>query len=177
MNRKVNLLKYVKDTDGKWRFVPVNRSHNGAVEQDERKGSYYIEWREGGQRKRKAVGEDLEDALLAKDAFAQQLQPPAPGLAQILAALDLHMREATKSLKEAIQWVERNRETNKERKEERANMPTKVIQVSDIPVTRRQRRSVLRDSYEWIATMAKIQQGLKPNEAIQVTFPPTHWRK
>jgi len=59
---KINLVKYVKDGD-RWKFVPVNFFSNGRIKHDPRSGTFYLDWRENGKRKRKAVSDDPTEAL------------------------------------------------------------------------------------------------------------------
>lgn len=47
--------KYVKDGEN-WKFVPVQFFANCRVKHDPRPGSFYLDWRENGKRKRKAIG-------------------------------------------------------------------------------------------------------------------------
>lgn len=59
---KVNLAKYVKD-GSKWKFVPVQFFSNGRIKHDPRPGTFYLDWREGGRRKRKALSADAATSL------------------------------------------------------------------------------------------------------------------
>lgn len=59
---KVNLAKYVKDGT-KWKFVPVQFFSNGRIKHDPRPGTFYLDWREGGRRKRKALSADASTSL------------------------------------------------------------------------------------------------------------------
>jgi integrase len=71
VNRECNLTKRIKTTKGP-RYCPVVYSNNGRVKPDavlvagreekHTEGSYYIEWREGTQRKRARVGKDAQFA-------------------------------------------------------------------------------------------------------------------
>ena len=70
-NHEVNLTKRIQTPQGS-RYCPVVLSANGRVKPDfvhvngkqehHREGAYYIEWREGGRRKRLSVGKDAADA-------------------------------------------------------------------------------------------------------------------
>ncbi|HZE27836.1 MAG TPA: hypothetical protein VE083_10635 [Terriglobales bacterium] len=71
----VNVLKKVK-VDGLWKFCPIVKEPNGRLKDRVRvnrqseihlEGVYYIEWREGGRRRREAIprrSEVLESARL-----------------------------------------------------------------------------------------------------------------
>ena len=75
MNTQVNLTKRVT-VQGQQRYCAVVMSANGRVKPDvitvdkkeevHKEGSYYIEWRAGAKRVRKAVGTDAQDAAAAK---------------------------------------------------------------------------------------------------------------
>ena len=70
-NHQVNLTKRIQTAQGS-RYCPIVLSANGRVKPDfvhvsgkqehHREGAYYIEWREGGRRKRLSVGKDAADA-------------------------------------------------------------------------------------------------------------------
>src|SRR5713101_4390842 len=80
MNRQCNVTKRVETAQG-WRYCRVVLSANGRVKPDavivngntehHSEGAYYLEWREGGKRKRVSVGKD------AADATAQRLRKEA----------------------------------------------------------------------------------------------------
>ncbi|PYV68523.1 MAG: hypothetical protein DMG97_24640 [Acidobacteria bacterium] len=80
MNRQCNVTKRVETAQG-WRYCRVVLSANGRVKPDavivngkteqHSEGAYYLEWREGGKRKRVSVGKD------AQDATAQRLRKEA----------------------------------------------------------------------------------------------------
>lgn len=63
MERSVRLIKKSKDEQGNWKFFPVQTYANGKIKPDGRPGTFYIEWRDGKQRKRLSVGTDPADAL------------------------------------------------------------------------------------------------------------------
>jgi integrase/recombinase XerD len=75
VNRECNLTKRIKTANG-LRYCPVVYSNNGRVKPDVVKvdgreekypdGAYYIDWREGTQRKRLCVGKDAQDAARAQ---------------------------------------------------------------------------------------------------------------
>jgi integrase/recombinase XerD len=75
VNRECNLTKRIKTENG-LRYCPVVYSNNGRVKPDVVKvdgreekypdGAYYIDWREGTQRKRLCVGKDAQDAARAQ---------------------------------------------------------------------------------------------------------------
>ncbi len=72
----VNLTKYVKVGADQWRFCPVVTSSSGRIKPDHvlvngedelhKEGSYYIEWYEGGKRRRQSVGKVAADAQAAR---------------------------------------------------------------------------------------------------------------
>src|SRR6266567_5976368 len=80
MNRQCNVTKRVLTAQG-LRYCPVVLSANGRIKPDmvlvngktehHSEGAYYLEWREGGKRKRVSVGKD------AQDATAQRLRKEA----------------------------------------------------------------------------------------------------
>ena len=71
---RVNIIKYVKHAD-RWRFAPVARRFSGSIHWDyvlidglpqpHPEGKYFIEWREGGVRRRKSVG-SIPSVILAE---------------------------------------------------------------------------------------------------------------
>jgi len=87
---KVNLTKYVHLGNRQWRFCPVVRSANGRVKQDHvfangrteihPEGTYYLDWYEGGMRKRRSVGKAAVDAHAAEMRQAQLLANHALGI-------------------------------------------------------------------------------------------------
>ena len=87
---KVNLTKFVNVGDNEWRFCPVVFSSNGRLKQDRvfvkgreeshSEGSYYIEWRENGNRHRQAVGKSAPDAHAAQDRTELLLKNRALGI-------------------------------------------------------------------------------------------------
>jgi integrase len=64
-SERVNIIKYIKHNEC-WRFAPVVKRPNGNIHwdhvliegkaQQHAEGKYFIEWREGGSRRRKSVG-------------------------------------------------------------------------------------------------------------------------
>ncbi len=87
---KVNLTKFVHLGERQWRFCPVVFSRNGRLKQDcilvhgreesHPEGSYYIEWREEGIRRRQAVGKSAPEAYAAMDRAALLLKNRALGI-------------------------------------------------------------------------------------------------
>jgi len=73
---RVNLTKYIKIGSEQWRFCPAVASSNGRVKPDHvlvngtaevhKERSYYIEWYEGGKRRRQSVGKNATDAQAAQ---------------------------------------------------------------------------------------------------------------
>jgi integrase len=94
-NLRVNLTKRVQ-TDAGLRYCPVVESANGRIKPDwvvvgdgqensrqERVagGAYYIEWREGGKRKRLSVGPDAAQAQARRLRKASELNAISNGIA------------------------------------------------------------------------------------------------
>ncbi len=89
MNRHVNLTKRVRTPNG-LRFCPVVVSANGRVKPDyvivadrqERhpEGAYYLEWYDGGRRKRLSVGKDASTAAARRHQQEQILASKAAGI-------------------------------------------------------------------------------------------------
>ena len=87
----VNLTKYVKLGDGKWRYCAVVISSNGRIKSDmvlvdgkpERhpEGTYCIDWYEGKERKRRPVGKNAVDAHNEQQKQQQLLAAKALGIA------------------------------------------------------------------------------------------------
>jgi integrase/recombinase XerD len=114
-SERVNIIKYVKHA-GRWRFAPVAKRPNGNIHWDHvlidgvprshPEGRYFIEWREGGIRRRKSVGSipsevlgeaQRQRALLdAKAAGIEVAAPDArPATRQLLVsdAADRYLRD------------------------------------------------------------------------------------
>ena len=114
-SERVNIIKYVKH-DGRWRFAPAAKRPNGNIHWDHvlidgvpkshPEGKYFIEWREGGIRRRKSVGSipsevlgeaQRQRALLdAKAAGIEVAAPDArPATRQLLVsdAADRYLRD------------------------------------------------------------------------------------
>jgi integrase/recombinase XerD len=77
---KINLTQYRK-VGGKWQFVPVKKDANGEPNtafvivngesvSSKGEGTFYLDWREDGKRKRKPCGTNPREA---KDAWRQQM--------------------------------------------------------------------------------------------------------
>ena len=114
-SERVNIIKYVKHA-GRWRFAPAAKRPNGNIHWDHvlidgvpkshPEGKYFIEWREGGIRRRKSVGSipsevlgeaQRQRALLdAKAAGIEVAAPDArPATRQLLVsdAADRYLRD------------------------------------------------------------------------------------
>jgi integrase/recombinase XerD len=86
---KVNLTKRIGTPEG-FRYYPVVLSGNGRVKPDwvvidgtevkTEGGSYYLEWREAGKRKRLSVGKDASTALARKLRKERELSAIASGI-------------------------------------------------------------------------------------------------
>jgi integrase/recombinase XerD len=86
---RVNLTKRVEIKGAGLRYCPAVISSNGKVktdfvmvdgeEQRHGEGTYYIEWREDGQRKRRAVGSDAQEAQNARKLQELKLEAAAHG--------------------------------------------------------------------------------------------------
>lgn len=86
---RVNIIKYVKHAD-RWRFAPVVKRPSGsihwdhvlidAIPQHHAEGKYFIEWREGGVRKRKSVGTIPSDVLAEAQRQRALLDAKAAGI-------------------------------------------------------------------------------------------------
>lgn len=119
MKLQVNLTKRVQ-TDAGLRYCPVVFSRNGRVRpdtvvvdgQEERhpEGAYYLDWYEGGKRKRLSVGKD------PANAFARKLRKQAElnAIAQGVPVTPDSEEKAGRSLQAAIaQYIEETRLTKK----------------------------------------------------------------
>ena len=68
----LNLTKYVKVAPNRWQYCPVVRGKTGRIKQDlvlvegraeqRPEGYYSLDWREGGKRRRKALGKSADQA-------------------------------------------------------------------------------------------------------------------
>jgi hypothetical protein len=113
---RVNITKYIKHADGRWRFAPLARRPNGSVHWDyvvlhgeaehHPEGNYFIEWREDGHRRRKSVGtipsnvmaethrqRALLDARRAGVAIAESETKPTPRQRLIPDAIQRYLRD------------------------------------------------------------------------------------
>ena len=89
MNIRVNLTKRIT-VAGKDRYVPVVEAANGRIKSDwvvidgkeERfpDGTYYIDWTEGGKRRRESVGNGAANALARKLRKEAELKAVAQGI-------------------------------------------------------------------------------------------------
>ena len=88
----VNLFRKIK-SDDKWVFAPVQFYTNGRIKPDPRPGTFYLDWRENGKRKRKAVGSDPTEALaeLQRHEHRLALGIPHPAGAQPSTGRDLRV--------------------------------------------------------------------------------------
>jgi integrase len=79
---KVNILKQVK-VDERWKLVSVPRTDKGGYDWNALpEGRYFVEWWQGGKRKREAGGGTASDALEVARRRKHQLEAKALGLAQ-----------------------------------------------------------------------------------------------
>jgi integrase len=88
-NKTVNLTKRVLTSKG-WRYCPVILSANGRVKPDtvlvnsrpeiHKEGAYYLEWYEGGKRRRESVGKNPADAVARQQRQLQILAAETLGL-------------------------------------------------------------------------------------------------
>ena|SRR5437867_1308137 len=84
---KVNLTKYVRVGDDRWRFCPIVTSANGRIKPDyvlvagqpelHREGAYYIDWYEKGSRRRRSVGKNAIEAHAEQQRHVQLLRNEA----------------------------------------------------------------------------------------------------
>ena len=87
---KVNLTKYVRVGDDRWRFCPIVTSANGRIKPDyvlvagqpelHREGAYYIDWYEKGSRRRRSVGKNAIEAHAEQQRHVQLLRNEALGI-------------------------------------------------------------------------------------------------
>ena len=59
--KQVRIIKKVRDTDGVWRFVSLDRAGKKYV-WDNRPGTYFLEWWEGRKRKHEVAGQTPSEA-------------------------------------------------------------------------------------------------------------------
>jgi len=70
--KQVRIIKKVRDTDGVWRFVSLDRAGKRYV-WDSRPGTYFLEWWEGRKRKREVAGQTPSEALGAQRRKGNEL--------------------------------------------------------------------------------------------------------
>src|SRR5262245_65544547 len=70
--KQVRIIKKVRDTDGVWRFVSLDRAGKKYV-WDNRPGAYFLEWWEGRKRKREVAGQTPSEALEAQRSKGNEL--------------------------------------------------------------------------------------------------------
>ena len=102
-SERVNIIKYIKHAD-RWRFAPAAKRPNGNIHWDHvlidgfpkshPEGKYFIEWREGGIRRRKSVGTIPSEVLAEAQRQRALLDAKAAGIE--VAAPD--SRPATRQL-------------------------------------------------------------------------------
>ncbi len=63
--KQVRIIKKVRDTDGVWRFVSLDRAGKKYV-WDNRPGTYFLEWWEGRKRKREVAGQTPSEVMEAQ---------------------------------------------------------------------------------------------------------------
>jgi integrase/recombinase XerD len=100
---RVNIIKYVKDAK-RWRFAPAVKRPSGSIHwdhvliggtsQSHPEGKYFIEWREGGVRRRKSVGVIPSDIL----AEAQRQRALLDARAAGIEILESEAKPATRQL-------------------------------------------------------------------------------
>jgi hypothetical protein len=88
-SERVNIIKYIKDGD-RWRFAPAARRPSGNIHWDHvlidgvpkshPEGKYFIEWREGGIRRRKSVGTIPSEVLAEAQRQRALLDAKAAGI-------------------------------------------------------------------------------------------------
>src|SRR5262249_40784905 len=70
--KQVRIIKKVRDTDGVWRFVSLDRAGKKYV-WDNRPGTYVLEWWEGRKRKCEVAGQTPSRALEAQFSKGNEL--------------------------------------------------------------------------------------------------------
>jgi integrase/recombinase XerD len=115
-NTSVNVFKKFKNAAGKWQIAPVEINKNGKIKADPNPTViYYIEWREGGKRRRQVAGRTpveaqnqqerqahlLEGAALGfeapttVDGILGPRRPLRPTIAKYLSDIEINCRQAT----------------------------------------------------------------------------------
>jgi integrase/recombinase XerD len=78
---RVNILKQIKASDGRWRLVAIPRKSSGGFDWTALpEGRYYIEWYERGRRRRQAAGATVADAQEAVRRKKHTLEGRALGV-------------------------------------------------------------------------------------------------
>ncbi len=136
MNREVNVTKRVQTEKG-LRYCPVVFSANGRVkpdyvlvnEREERhpEGAYYIEWREGANRKRQSVGKDAADATARRLRKEAELNAVNNGVAVVS---DISKNGHTPLLDAIKEFLEETKLTKKPRSFSAYNTALKYLQES-----------------------------------------------
>src|SRR3989454_10452056 len=85
-----NLTKYIKRGPNRWQHCAVVRGKTGRVKQDlvrrdgriehHPEGYYSLDWREGGRRRRRALGKDAPTAQLALERHVATERARAIGI-------------------------------------------------------------------------------------------------
>ena len=78
--KQVRIIKKVRDTDGVWRFVSLDRAGKKYV-WDNRPGTYFLEWWEGRKRKREVAGQTPSEALEAQRRKGREKEGKEPAAA------------------------------------------------------------------------------------------------
>jgi len=136
MNREVNVTKRVQTEKG-LRYCPVVFSANGRVkpdyvlvnEREERhpEGAYYIEWREGANRKRQSVGKDAADATARRLRKEAELNAVNNGVDVVS---DISKNGHTQLLDAIKEFLEETKLTKKPRSFSAYNTALKYLQES-----------------------------------------------
>src|SRR5438067_12529424 len=112
---KVNLTKYVRVGDDRWRFCPIVTSANGRIKPDyvlvagqpelHREGAYYIDWYEKGSRRRRSVGKNAIEAHAQQQRHVQLLRNKALGIEVVCVEQDLDGASVSESCAEFLEEV------------------------------------------------------------------------
>ncbi len=81
-NLRVNIVQHVKNKAGRWVYVSAKVAPDArlTIKQRLRKGSYFINWREGKTRRYEKAGKDLGEAVEQANRKLLQLEARAKGL-------------------------------------------------------------------------------------------------
>ena len=110
---RVNIVKMIKN-DGKWRFAPIVERDGSIVrdtvmvngqEENHPEGRYYLEWYEGGKRRRKG-GPAFEDLVAAAQAKFIELEARRVGL---LPAADPERLTIDDAISDYLEFVRKQR--------------------------------------------------------------------